>query len=251
MGDIFGGNQVQMTLFLVADLLVTGLVLQSVDASSGWLGGIGVVVTALFAGGLVLRLPKKFAGIGPDLGLVPLMYAIGLAGLRISDRGGLSHRRASTRSGSGTRLLHEVGATLRTYSMGGLDVLDGFGLDEQASAGRGQVLAPWPNRPRRRPGVRGIEGEGVDRRARAWERDPRPRAVAPVVGTPSAGDAVTLACLLDPSPRIPGGSSWTSSTGWPRTDSRSSRARPTLRTWRRRSASDSTHSTGPPWTGPC
>ena len=85
MGDIFGGNQVQMTLFLVADLLAGRPVLQSVDASSGWLGGIGVVVTALFAGGLVLRPPKKFAGIGPDSWLVLLMYAIGLAGLlRIS-----------------------------------------------------------------------------------------------------------------------------------------------------------------------
>jgi cation:H+ antiporter len=85
MGDIFGGNQVQMTLFVVADLLAGRPVLQSVDASSSWLGGIGVVVTALFAGGLVLRPPKKLAGIGPDSWLVLLMYAIGLAGLlRIS-----------------------------------------------------------------------------------------------------------------------------------------------------------------------
>jgi cation:H+ antiporter len=85
MGDIFGGNQVQMTLFLVADLLAGRPVLQSVDASSSWLGGIGVVVTALFAGGLVMRPPKKFAGIGPDSWLVLLMYAIGLTGLlRIS-----------------------------------------------------------------------------------------------------------------------------------------------------------------------
>jgi len=81
MGDIFGGNQVQMTLFLVADLLAGKPVLQSVNASSSWLGGIGVVVTALFAGGLVLRPPKKFVGVGPDSWLVLLMYVIGLAGL--------------------------------------------------------------------------------------------------------------------------------------------------------------------------
>jgi cation:H+ antiporter len=81
MGDIFGGNQVQMTLFLVADLLAGKPVLQSVNASSSWLGGIGVVVTALFAGGLVMRPPKKLAGIGPDSWLVLLTYAIGLAGL--------------------------------------------------------------------------------------------------------------------------------------------------------------------------
>ena len=81
MGDIFGGNQVQMTLFLVADLLAGKPVLQTVSGSSSWLGGIGVVVTALFAGGLVMRPPRKFGGVGPDSWLVLLMYVIGLAGL--------------------------------------------------------------------------------------------------------------------------------------------------------------------------
>jgi cation:H+ antiporter len=81
MGDIFGGNQVQMTLFLVADLLAGKPVLQTVSGSSSWLGGIGVIVTALFAGGLVMRPPRKLIGIGPDSWLVLLVYAIGLAGL--------------------------------------------------------------------------------------------------------------------------------------------------------------------------
>ena len=40
----------------------------------------------------------------------------------------------------------EVGATLRAYSVGGAPVLDGFGPDEWSHCGRGQVLAPWPNR---------------------------------------------------------------------------------------------------------
>ena len=40
----------------------------------------------------------------------------------------------------------EVGAGLRTYSVDGLDVLDGYGLDDSSSSGRGQVLIPWPNR---------------------------------------------------------------------------------------------------------
>ena len=85
MGDIFGGNQVQMTLFLVADFLAGKPVLQSVDTSSSWLGGIGVVVTAVFVGGLVMRPPRKLVGVGPDSWLVVLFYAIGLAGLlRIS-----------------------------------------------------------------------------------------------------------------------------------------------------------------------
>jgi cation:H+ antiporter len=86
MGDIFGGNQVQMTLFLVADLLAGKPVLQTVAANSAWLGAIGVVVTAIFAAGLVLRPPKKVFGLfGPDSFLVLIAYGIGLAGLaRIS-----------------------------------------------------------------------------------------------------------------------------------------------------------------------
>ena len=50
------------------------------------------------------------------------------------------------RHGDQVVVVTEVGATLRSYSAGGFDVLDGFPLDEPSSAGRGQVLAPWPNR---------------------------------------------------------------------------------------------------------
>jgi cation:H+ antiporter len=82
MGDIFGGNQVQMTLFLLADLLAGKPVLQTVAANSSWLGGIGVVVTAIFCAGLVMRPPKKMLHlIGPDSFLVVVAYIIGLAGL--------------------------------------------------------------------------------------------------------------------------------------------------------------------------
>lgn len=40
----------------------------------------------------------------------------------------------------------EVGATLRGFSVEEHPVLFGFGEDEMCSGGRGQVLAPWPNR---------------------------------------------------------------------------------------------------------
>jgi aldose 1-epimerase len=42
----------------------------------------------------------------------------------------------------------EVGATLRSYSVGDRELLDGFEVDEMCSAGRGQLLLPWPNRIR-------------------------------------------------------------------------------------------------------
>jgi aldose 1-epimerase len=40
----------------------------------------------------------------------------------------------------------EVGGGLRSYSIGGRELLDGYGADEMSSSGRGQVLIPWPNR---------------------------------------------------------------------------------------------------------
>ena len=40
----------------------------------------------------------------------------------------------------------QVGATLRAFTVRGMDVIDGFGADERSIDGRGQVLAPWPNR---------------------------------------------------------------------------------------------------------
>jgi aldose 1-epimerase len=40
----------------------------------------------------------------------------------------------------------EVGAGLRSYSAGGLELIDGYGAQEMSSSGRGQVLMPWPNR---------------------------------------------------------------------------------------------------------
>src|SRR5919198_2731580 len=50
------------------------------------------------------------------------------------------------RYGDHVAVVAEVGATLRAYAVAGADVVDGFAIDEISPAGRGQVLAPWPNR---------------------------------------------------------------------------------------------------------
>ncbi|MEI5674088.1 MULTISPECIES: aldose 1-epimerase family protein [unclassified Nocardioides] len=42
----------------------------------------------------------------------------------------------------------ESGAALRLLTYGGRALVDGFGEQEQSSGGRGQLLAPWPNRVR-------------------------------------------------------------------------------------------------------
>jgi aldose 1-epimerase len=49
-------------------------------------------------------------------------------------------------SGDQRAVVTEVGAGLRTYSVGDRNVVDGFGEDEMCSGGRGQLLLPWPNR---------------------------------------------------------------------------------------------------------
>jgi aldose 1-epimerase len=42
----------------------------------------------------------------------------------------------------------EIGAGLRSYSIGDRAILDGYAVDEMCSGGRGQLLVPWPNRIR-------------------------------------------------------------------------------------------------------
>ncbi len=48
--------------------------------------------------------------------------------------------------GDARAVVTQVGATLRHFSAGGRDVVDGFTEHDRAHDGRGQVLAPWPNR---------------------------------------------------------------------------------------------------------
>jgi aldose 1-epimerase len=48
--------------------------------------------------------------------------------------------------GSQRATVVQVGGGLREYEVGGFPVLHGYGAEEMAGAGKGQVLAPWPNR---------------------------------------------------------------------------------------------------------
>ena len=45
-----------------------------------------------------------------------------------------------------TAVITEVGATLRHYASGGVDVVDGFGAEEMPEACRNQICYPWVNR---------------------------------------------------------------------------------------------------------
>jgi aldose 1-epimerase len=48
--------------------------------------------------------------------------------------------------GSQRAVVVEFGGGLRAYSQSNRAILDGYGPDEQARSGRGQLLIPWPNR---------------------------------------------------------------------------------------------------------
>jgi aldose 1-epimerase len=51
-------------------------------------------------------------------------------------------------SGDQEAVVVEVGASLRTFTVAGEPVVEGYQSDEIPAAGRGQLLVPWPNRIR-------------------------------------------------------------------------------------------------------
>jgi len=61
MSDIYGGNAMQLTFFLLADLLAGRPVLPTASAQSLWLGAI---VTVCFIYGLLGRREQKVLGLG-------------------------------------------------------------------------------------------------------------------------------------------------------------------------------------------
>lgn len=98
----------------------------------------------------------------------------------------------------------EVGATLRSYDVGGAPVVDGFESSEMATDGRGQVLAPWPNRL----GDGRYSYEGRQGRA-ALDEPGRHNAIHGLVRYLAwelqgrAQNTVTLGCELQPQPGYP------------------------------------------------
>jgi cation:H+ antiporter len=83
MGDIFGGNAFQVCLFLLADLVAGQPVLPFAGAANSWLGGLGIVLTTIYATAVVVRPQRRFARLGPDSIAVLVFLALGLAGLAV------------------------------------------------------------------------------------------------------------------------------------------------------------------------
>lgn len=83
MGDVFGGNAFQLTLFAVADLISGTAVLSLAGAANTWLAGLGILVTVIYAGAIIVRPERVYLKLGLDSIIVLIMLAIGVAGVTL------------------------------------------------------------------------------------------------------------------------------------------------------------------------
>src|SRR5215468_9931372 len=112
-----------------------------------------------------------------------------------------SGRQFTIGRGDQAAVVAEVGATLRSYTKGGVDLIDGFDENVRATDGRGQVLAPWPNRL-----AHGRYEFGGHQVQAALSEPSRGGAIHGLVrwlpwhATEHAADEVSLACTIHPQP---------------------------------------------------
>jgi cation:H+ antiporter len=81
MSDIFGGNAFLPVLFLVAALISGKPVLPQAQNTDIYLTGLGILLTAVYIAGLILRPRHDYARMGPDSLTVLILYGLGIAGL--------------------------------------------------------------------------------------------------------------------------------------------------------------------------
>ena len=81
VSDIFGGNAFLPVLFLLATVLSGQAVLPQAQDTDIYLTGLAMVLTVVYAAGLIFRPRRRVAGMGPDSLAVLVLYALGVAGL--------------------------------------------------------------------------------------------------------------------------------------------------------------------------
>lgn len=81
VSDIFGGNAFLPVLFLLATLLSGQSVLPAAEKSDIYLAGLGILLTTVYAAGLIIRPERKVMGLGLDSLAVLILYAAGIVGL--------------------------------------------------------------------------------------------------------------------------------------------------------------------------
>ena len=81
ISDIFGGNAFLPALFLLATLLSGKAVLPQAQSTDIYLTAVGIVLTAAYVVGLLLRPARRIARMGVDSFVVLVLYAVALGGL--------------------------------------------------------------------------------------------------------------------------------------------------------------------------
>lgn len=79
--DIVGGNGVLVVLLVIGSLIVGSSAFALVDQSAVMLSAIGIAMTAVLTGGLAIKTPRRFAGMGLDSWLMTAVFVAGLVGL--------------------------------------------------------------------------------------------------------------------------------------------------------------------------
>ncbi|MEQ9145762.1 MAG: hypothetical protein RLO08_15555 [Parvibaculaceae bacterium] len=80
ISNIFGSNLVMLTMLLPADILYRpGLILNEMDAVASMALVAGIVVSGIYAVGLLLRRKRRFLGMGVDSVLVVAVYLTSVA----------------------------------------------------------------------------------------------------------------------------------------------------------------------------
>jgi cation:H+ antiporter len=79
--DIFGGNAFLPVLFVVADAVAGEPALSHAQATDIWMAGLGIMLTAVYIAGLIVRPKRKLGLLGPDSLAAIVIYVLGIVGL--------------------------------------------------------------------------------------------------------------------------------------------------------------------------
>lgn len=81
VSDIFGGNAFLPVLFLMATVISGNAVLPQAEPTDIYLTALAIVLTLIYAAGLLFRPQRRVARMGVDSLAVVIVYAVGLVGL--------------------------------------------------------------------------------------------------------------------------------------------------------------------------
>lgn len=81
VSDIVGGNSVLVVLLVVGSVISGSSAFERIDASAVTLAAIGIVMSAVLTGGLIIAPKRRVAGLGPDSWMMTAVFVVGLFGL--------------------------------------------------------------------------------------------------------------------------------------------------------------------------